>query len=86
MKGLGELMESGNGRKVLTYLLVRRDQRFFCPDVSQVLEHGDGNASRYPPVRVLYSVARCVCLAVVATSGDVAFSFPGEARLVTGSA
>ena len=47
MKSVGELMLDSNGRKVLTYLLVRRDQRFFCPDVAQVLQQGDSNPTRY---------------------------------------
>ena len=46
MKSVGELMLDSNGRKVLTYLLVRRDQRFFCPDVTQVLQQGDSNPTR----------------------------------------
>ena len=47
MKSIGELMLDSNGRKVLTYLLVRRDQHFFCPDVAQVLQQGDSNPTRY---------------------------------------
>ena len=47
MKSVGELMLDTNGRKVLTYLLVRRDQHFFCPDVAQILQQGDSNPTRY---------------------------------------
>ena len=52
MKSVGELMLDANGRKVLTYLLVRRDQHFFCPDVIQVLQQGDSNPTRYVDVKV----------------------------------
>jgi hypothetical protein len=46
LQDLGDLIHDVNGRKVLAYLLVRRDQLFFCPDVTQVLEQGDENAAR----------------------------------------
>ena len=46
IKNIGELMLDSHGRKVLAYLLVRRDHSFFCPDVIQVLQQGDNNPTR----------------------------------------
>ncbi|KAL8576511.1 hypothetical protein ACOMHN_003069 [Nucella lapillus] len=53
VKNIGELIEDSHGRKVLTYLLVRRDHAFFCPDVIRILQEGDTNptSKKDPAVR-----------------------------------
>lgn len=45
LQDIGEMIHNVNGRKVLAYLLARRDQHFFCPDVKQILEQGDSNTT-----------------------------------------
>lgn len=42
-KNIEELIVDNHGRKVLTYLLVRRDPLFFCPDVIRLLQEGDNS-------------------------------------------
>ncbi|KAK7488494.1 hypothetical protein BaRGS_00020279 [Batillaria attramentaria] len=53
LKNLTEVMSDNHGRKVLLYLLVRRDQAFFCPDIIHVLQLGDANTTskKDPAVR-----------------------------------